>query len=71
MITPTYTEVLMLVERMPSEDQQRLLAELAARVRQPHMPKHNVTEFRGVAGDNKIGMDAQEYVNQERDSWNG
>ena len=70
MTSPTYTEVLTLFERLSRVEQQQLLAELAARLQQSG-PKHRVTEFRGVGKGNPIGMDAQEYINQERDAWTG
>ncbi len=69
--TPAYTEVLQLVERLPLEEQQQLLVELAARVHQPVEPLHSIRELRGLGKEIWEGMDAQAYVNQERDAWHG
>jgi hypothetical protein len=33
--------------------------------------KHDVTELRGLGKEIWAGIDAQEYVNRERDSWDG
>jgi hypothetical protein len=71
MTVSTYEEVLTLVERLSPAEQQQLLAELAARLQQKMGSKHRITEFRGVGQANPIGMDAQAYINQERDSWTG
>ena len=71
MTTPTYTKVLMLVDRLSRVEQQQLLTELATRLQQQSDPKRRVTEFRGVGRGNPIGIDAQEYINQERDAWTG
>ena len=71
MATPTCTEVLALVERLSQVEQQRLLTELAARLQQQSASKHRVTEFRGVGKANPVGMDAQEYIDRERDAWSG
>jgi hypothetical protein len=32
-------------------------------------PKHSIMEFRGLGAEIWEGIDAQEYVNRERDSW--
>ena len=71
MATPTYAEVLTLVERLSRAEQQQLLTELAARMQQQSAPKRRVTEFRGVGKANPLGIDAQGYINQERDAWTG
>ena len=34
-------------------------------------PKRSILELRGLGKEVWRGIDAQEYVNQERDSWNG
>lgn len=33
-------------------------------------PKRSILELRGLGKEIWHGVDAQEYVNQERDSWN-
>ena len=58
--------------------QLRLLEELAAMIRQRVGPEptHSITELRGLGKDvwwDETGqpIDAQEYVNRERESWGG
>jgi hypothetical protein len=34
-------------------------------------PKRSILELRGLGKEIWGNIDAQEYVNQERDSWNG
>lgn len=34
-------------------------------------PKRSILELRGLGKEIWNGIDAQEYVNQERDLWNG
>jgi hypothetical protein len=50
-----------------------LLKELAVMVRRPMLvkPKHSIMELEGLGKEIWNGLDAQEYVNQERASWNG
>ncbi|MBA3946548.1 MAG: hypothetical protein H0X37_18535 [Herpetosiphonaceae bacterium] len=71
MTTSQYSQVLELVEQLSLEDQQQLLVEVATWVQQHSKPMHSVLEFEGVGEANPIGIDAQEFVNQERDSWDG
>jgi hypothetical protein len=73
MSTTAYYEVLSRVQRLTPVDQLRLLEELAALVR------HQVTtrtqrsflELQGLGKEIWWCIDAQEYVDQERASWNG
>ena len=71
MTTAAYTEALQLVERLSLEEQQQLLAELAARIHQPAEPHSSIRELRGLGKEIWDGIDAQAYVNQERDAWDG
>ncbi len=71
MTTSAYTEVLQLVERLPREEQQLLLAELAARIDQPAELHYSIRELRGLGKEIWKGIDAQAYVNEERDAWDG
>ncbi len=69
----TYKEVRRQVESLTVDEQLRLLEELAAIVRYRVIPKpkRSILELRGLGKEIWKGIDAQEYVNQERDSWNG
>jgi hypothetical protein len=71
MTTGAYTEVLQLVERLTRDEQEQLLAELAVRVHQSVEPDYSVREFRGLGKEVWDGIDAQAYINQERDAWDG
>jgi hypothetical protein len=50
-----------------------LISELLADVRHRVIPKtqHRITELRGLGKEIWNGIDAQEYVDGERASWNG
>lgn len=67
----TYGEAISIVQRLRPEDQLRLLEELDATVHRPNEPQHSVLELRGLGKEIWEGIDAQEYVNQERDAWDG
>jgi hypothetical protein len=68
-----YEEVLDQARKLSLVDQARLLEELAALVcaRIQAWPKHNVMEFRGIAKDFWCGVDVKQYIEEERNSWNG
>ena len=50
---------------------EQLLAEPAARVHQPVEPHSSIRALRGLGKEIWDGMDAQVYVNQERDASDG
>jgi uncharacterized protein YqhQ len=70
----TYHEVRRLAESLSPDEQMRLI-ELSGLIRQrvtlTRKPKRSILELRGLGKEIWNGIDAQEYVNQERDSWNG
>jgi hypothetical protein len=69
----TYEKALQIAETLSREDQERLIRELAARAANgaPSEPKHSIMELCGLGKEIWEGIDAQEYVNNERASWNG
>ena len=71
--TPTYDQLLDQASKLPAADQLRLLEGLAALVRQRLAPlsPHGVTALRGLGKEIWQGIDAQEYVDGERASWDG
>ncbi len=73
MATSTYENALQIAESLSPEEQRRLLRELITRVaaNSPAEPKHSIMEFFGAGAEIWEGIDAQEYVNRERDSWDG
>jgi hypothetical protein len=78
-MSTTYQEVLNQVlnqvQHLEPDDQLRLLEELEAlvyqRVLTSEEPLHSFLELEGLGQEVWEGVDAQEYVNQERASWNG
>ena len=68
-----YYDVLSRAQHLTPADQLRLLEELAALVRRQTMPQtqRSVMELQGLGKEVWSGIDAQEYVDQERSSWNG
>lgn len=69
----TYQDIRRQVENLTPDEQLRLLEELAAIVRRrmAPKPKRSIMELEGLGKEIWQGIDAQEYVNQERTSWNG
>ena len=72
---PNYHEVRHLAESLTPDEQMRLIQELSSLIRQrvtmTPKPKRSILELRGLGKEVWNGIDAQEYVNQERDSWTG
>jgi len=63
-----------LLARLPLLSQQQkaeLLAMLTCQLRNDSGPKRSIMELEGLGKEIWDGIDAQDYVNQERDSWNG
>ncbi len=73
MSTYSYNEILSWIEGLPHADQLRLLEDIAAMIRQQDLlrPLQSFLELEGLGQEIWEGIDAQEYVNQERASWNG
>jgi len=69
----TYQDIRRQVENLTPDEQLRLLEELAVMVRRRMLvkPKRSIMELEGLGKETWHGLDAQEYVNQERASWNG
>lgn len=69
----TYQDIRCQVENLTLDEQLHLLEELAVMVRRGMVvkPKRNFMALEGLGKEIWHGFDAQEYVNQERASWNG
>ncbi|QLE57240.1 hypothetical protein [Nostoc sp. TCL26-01] len=71
----SYQEVLQQAKSLTPEEQVRLIEDLSSlisqRVTMTSQPKRSILELRGLGKEVWNGIDAQEYINQERDSWNG
>jgi hypothetical protein len=62
----TFEELVEAASRLAPEERERLIRALT----QPTLePEHEITELRGLGKEVWNNIDAQEYVNAERDSW--
>lgn len=68
-----YNELLNRVSRLETQDQINLLADIAALIRDTGRPRqrHSIMEFEGLANGLWKNVDIDDYVNRERDSWDG
>jgi len=73
MSTTAYYEVLSRIQRLTPADQLRLLEELATLVRRQvtTQARRSILELQGLGKEIWQDIDAQEYVDRERASWNG
>lgn len=70
--TLSHNELLTMIQRLDTDEQLRLLEEVAMIVRNKIKPKrHNILELRGLGKEVWESVEAQEYVDRERDSWTG
>ena len=73
MSTNAYEEALNYARQLPTDEQLLLLQELAALVRQQitikEEPLHSFLELEGLGKEVWKGIDAQKYVEEERNSW--
>jgi hypothetical protein len=65
---PNVESLIEAARRLPPADRRRL-AEALADSRSSGSSAHRITEIRGVGKDLWKGIDAQKYVDSERDSW--
>jgi hypothetical protein len=68
-----YQEVRRQIESLTLDEQKRLMEELASIVshRKTAESKPSILDLEGLGKDIWQGIDAQEYIAQERQSWNG
>jgi hypothetical protein len=70
-----YQELLEQAKNLTPEEQLKLVENLSILIRQQlkmtSKPKRSILELRGLGKEIWGNIDAQEYINQERDSWNG
>jgi hypothetical protein len=68
----SYQDIRRRVEELTPDEQIRLLEELAVLVRRrSSLRSRSILELQGLGKEIWQGIDAQQYVDQERDSWNG
>jgi hypothetical protein len=73
MAAASYQNALEMAISLSREERQRLIEELTAHAGEgvPSEPQHSILELRGLGKEIWQGIDAQEYVKNERASWNG
>lgn len=74
MTVSEYNDLLERVTNLPPEQKVDLLAEVAAQLRddnRKNKTQHSIMELEGLGKEIWAGIDAQEYVDQERNSWDG
>ena len=73
MSTYAYNEILNQVGRLTPDEQRQLIKDIEAMLHREDTPKHrhSILELEGLGKEIWEGIDAQEYVNEERKSWGG
>jgi hypothetical protein len=71
MSTDAYDEVLSKVRQLTADEQRLLVDEVKNLLGSNGDGRRSVLELQGLGKDVWSGMDAQEYVRQERASWTG
>jgi hypothetical protein len=68
-----YDNILRNVESLSREEQLRLISEVAAhlRIHPGQGRRRSILDLQGLGKEIWQGIDAQEYVDRERASWNG
>lgn len=68
-----YNDLLESVTLLSQQEKVELLAEIANQLRADSRKgkKRSIMELEGLGKEIWAGIDAQEYVNRERDSWDG
>lgn len=70
--TMSHSELLELIQNLDTDEQLRLLEEVAEIIRTKVKTKrHSILELKGLGKEIWKSVDSQEYVNKERDSWTG
>lgn len=59
------------IRALPVEDRKQLISLIVDTLTEPTQPvqKRSLSELRGLGKEIWEGIDAQEYVNRERDEW--
>ncbi len=72
-MSPAYENILRNIESLSRTEQLRLISDLAEylRAHAASEPPASILELQGLGKEIWHGIDAQEYVDRERASWNG
>lgn len=73
MMTPIYDDVIQQVKHMTTSDQLKLLEEVAAIIRHQveSKPKRSLLELDGLGAEMWRQIDVDDYLDEERNSWDG
>jgi len=72
MSTDPYEDILNQAKgQLSPQQQQRLVEELAQHAARKNSEAHSIMELKGLGKEIWKGIDADEYVAKERDSWGG
>ncbi len=68
-----YNDLVKQISHLSHQEKVDLLAEIANQLRADSRPERNrnIMELEGLGQEIWAGIDAQEYVNRERNSWDG
>jgi hypothetical protein len=71
MSTDIYREILNQIQHLSPGEKRQLLEDVAKQLPEETPPRrrHSIMEFKGLGKEIWNGIDAQEYVRQERESW--
>jgi hypothetical protein len=68
--TLSHSELLAIIQNLDVDEQLRLVEELVAIIKnRAEGKKHSILELKGLGKGIWGSIDAQEFVNRERDSW--
>jgi hypothetical protein len=71
-VTPSYEDYVKGIKELKPEEQLNLVEIISAQLKKSLAEKkikHNIMELEGLGAELWKGIDAQEYVRKERDSW--
>ncbi len=72
MSTDPFDDILKQAQQLSAEQLQRLVDELAQQTgRKNGLKTHSIMELKGLGKEIWKGVDADDYVAKERDSWDG
>ncbi len=71
MATDPYDDILSKAKKLSPEQQNKLVGELSQLAGRKNGGKHRILDLEGLGKEIWVGVDADEYVAEERDSWDG
>ena len=65
------SELLAEIQRLDHEEQYRLLEDLVMLLKKKSEKKHDISELKGLGSELWRSVDVDEYIERERETWNG